>query len=342
MHDGSMPPSPARGARSRASPQLPEVVPLLMQSIGGTEDMGVGTALRTEDVGVGCEHRTPEALISEGVKEATEEGRKMLQSDLGTSLEQISALLSQATQAATLAATQAEERGKVAHRQWEEERKEQSTRSAAGTQSLRELLSHQLSIERDREQRLTERERELATRERELLQRREDLHRRKQGLVTRRRERESLACARTERILAVCAASIKTLRERRERPPVSEIEEAVVEPILRAHSELAELKGEANTLRRAVRKWTESKELPTAPGPPLTDASFLPVVQLLKRAGAERYERNFREHCVDGMTLRFLTQEDLLRVGVLEVGTRRRLLSEISLLSAGGVLELAG
>jgi len=298
--------------------------------------------VRTESIGVGCDHRTPEELISEAVKEATEEGRKMLGADLDEALKQIGSILSQGTLAANTAVLQSEERGKAAQQQWEEEMKTQGTQSAARTQALRELFSHQLSIEREKEQRLAEREREVAARERKLLERTEDLHRRKRGLVTRRRETESLACARTERILAVCSASIETLREKRDRPPVSDIEETVARPILRVHGELAELKEEARTLRREVRTWTESKVLPAPPEPPLSDASFLPVIQLLKRAGAERYESNFREHCVDGMTLRYLTQEDLLRVGVREVGTRRRLLTEIALLSTGGVLEFAG
>ena len=59
------------------------------------------------------------------------------------------------------------------------------------------------------------------------------------------------------------------------------------------------------------------------------------IASWLSRLGLERYERAFRENDVDADVLPELTAEDLIGLGVVSIGHRRKLLAAIAALRAG-------
>ena len=59
------------------------------------------------------------------------------------------------------------------------------------------------------------------------------------------------------------------------------------------------------------------------------------VVAWLRGLGLEQYEQAFRENDVDAEVLPELTAEDLIGLGVVSIGHRRKLLAAITALREG-------
>ena len=56
------------------------------------------------------------------------------------------------------------------------------------------------------------------------------------------------------------------------------------------------------------------------------------IADWLRRLGLEQYEPAFRDNAIDGAVLPRLTRDDLMDIGVAQVGHRRKLLDAIAAL----------
>ena len=213
-------------------------------------------------------------------------------------------------------------------------------RSLGERKALESLIRDREAEQRRREDDIERRDQDLRRRQEEILSEKELLLRRELDSIDRYEADEAMLRDRTEKMLSHIdpyASSAHHSSSSLAMPKVSEVVTSIQEETTQLKTELRELHSQ---MRRSSAD--QSNVLPSPGTQPATphspspeesvrekaDPEFLPVFDVLTKAGLQKYGSLFAAHQFNMAAFKRLRDEDLQELGITAVGARKRILAE--------------